>query len=175
MIYLQRDLSQFLLLMLFILVAFGCAFIVCLHGVTSYATDLATAETGSVLMGTGDLGASLLEFVILMRQLIGITLNGEPQQLEDLHVSGSQASGSLSANEADAGLVLSTFLLMSAFGCVVVVMLLSMVIARFSKSVYRVSESIDGAFKLKACTNAITEPICGTLAKSSAHLMSDSL
>ena len=28
-------------------------------------------------------------------------------------------------------------------------MLLSMVIARFSKSVYRVSESIDGAFKLK--------------------------
>lgn len=136
LIYLLSDLMQFLVLMLFVLLAFGCAFIVCLHGVAKRAASA----------GFLDL---LLEFALILKQLVGVFLNGEPQALQDLPTNLGSIGLEQPAAPPDTALMLSAFLLMVLFGCVVVVMLLSLVVARFSRSIHRINETSDRAFKLK--------------------------
>lgn len=86
------------------------------------------------------------------RSPAGVTLNGEPQQLEQIY--DDILLGDDALTDPPLSLQASTFALMTLFGCVVVIMCLSLVVARFSRSVNRVSESIDKAYKLKFAQQA---------------------
>jgi len=133
-LYLLSDLIQFSLTLLFpLVVAFACAFMV-LRGETGRAVGF-------------DVG-----FAAALEVLISQTLNGEPQILRTLPF-GEGGKGEVGDGEAGSGgdvsIDVSAFLLMTLFGFVVVVLLLSMVIARFSRTFATVSQSIDANYKLK--------------------------
>ena len=71
--------------------------------------------------------------------LIGATINSEPQDLQELPID--ETSGKT--------IIVSSFLLTALFGLLVILLLLSMIIARFSLTVSNISNSIDAIYKLK--------------------------
>ena len=86
-------------------------------------------------------------FAAALELLIGQTLNGEPQILRTLPF-GVDGEGEVGSGD-DRSVDVSAYLLMTLFGFIVVVLLLSMVIARFSRTFATVSQSMDANYKLK--------------------------
>lgn len=122
-LYLIGDLAALLPLILFVLLAFSCGFSVLTYGAN---------ERDDVFF---------VFFINMMQQLVGLTLNGEPQQVET-DFPGPQYG-------TNTGAKLSIFLLMTSFGLLVVVLMLSLIVAKFAKSVEYVAKSIDVVYKLK--------------------------
>jgi len=83
----------------------------------------------------------------MMRLLIGGMLNGEPQQLQD--GPGDSAASEAFDPHTSVGIGASSFLLMVAFGFLVVVLMFSLIVARFALRVTTVMQSVDRAYKLK--------------------------
>ena len=124
--YLLADLWHVILSLLFpLLIAFTSSFVIMKQAITSQ-------EFGPAADG----------YLDVLRLLIGATLNGEPEALQALPLDG------VPAPEGRVTIVVS-FLLTVAFGFVVVLLLLSMIIARFSLTVSNISNCIDSIYKLK--------------------------
>ncbi|KAL1505037.1 hypothetical protein AB1Y20_008804 [Prymnesium parvum] len=121
-LHLLGDLAALMPLMTFFLLAYACAF-----AVLCYADE--RDESFFVF------------FVQMLRQLVGVTLNGEPQTLQTSLPGAGYATNT--------GAELSIFVLMTSFGLLVVVLMLSMIVAKFARSVEYVAGSIDRVYKLK--------------------------
>ena len=85
------------------------------------------------------LGLAVDGYLDVVRVLIGATINSEPQDLQELPID--ETSGKT--------IIVSSFLLTALFGLLVILLLLSMIIARFSLTVSNISNSIDAIYKLK--------------------------
>ena len=105
-----------------LLLAVACAFVVLKHGFTSQPIGLAVDG-----------------YLDVLRILIGATINSEPQDLQELPID--ETSGKT--------IIVSSFLLAALFGLIVILLLLSMIVARFSLTFSNISDSIDAIYKLK--------------------------
>ena len=105
-----------------LLLAVACAFVVLKHGFTSQPIGLAVNG-----------------YLDVLRILIGATINSEPQDLQELPID--ETSGKT--------IIVSSFLLAALFGLIVILLLLSMIVARFSLTFSNISDSIDAIYKLK--------------------------
>ena len=115
-----------------VIVLGGCAFVVMKQGITSLPS--APAFDG---------------YMDVMRLLIGATINGEPEALQAMPIDG------VPSNEGQT-IVVSAFLLTALFGFIGVLLLLSMIIARFSGTVASISNSRSFAIAVeatKSCAN----------------------
>ena len=105
-----------------LLLAVACAFVVLKQGFTSQPIGLAVDG-----------------YLDVLRILIGATINSEPQDLQELPIE--ETSGKT--------IIVSSFLLAALFGLIVILLLLSMIVARFSLTFSNISDSIDAIYKLK--------------------------
>ena len=105
-----------------LLLAVACAFVVLKQGFTSQPVGLAVDG-----------------YLDVLRILIGATINSEPQDLQGLPIE--ETSGKT--------IIVSSFLLAALFGLIVILLLLSMIVARFSLTFSNISDSIDAIYKLK--------------------------
>ena len=105
-----------------LLLAVACAFVVLKQGFTSQPVGLAVDG-----------------YLDVLRILIGATINSEPQDLQELPIE--ETSGKT--------IIVSSFLLAALFGLIVILLLLSMIVARFSLTFSNISDSIDAIYKLK--------------------------
>ena len=105
-----------------LLLAVACAFVVLKQGFTSQPIGLAVDG-----------------YLDVLRILIGATINSEPQDLQELPID--ETSGKT--------IIVSSFLLAALFGLIVILLLLSMIVARFSLTFSNISDSIDAIYKLK--------------------------
>ena len=105
-----------------LLLAVACAFVVLKQGFTSQPIGLAVNG-----------------YLDVLRILIGATINSEPQDLQELPID--ETSGKT--------IIVSSFLLAALFGLIVILLLLSMIVARFSLTFSNISDSIDAIYKLK--------------------------
>lgn len=105
-----------------LLLAVACAFVVLKQGFTSQPVGLAVDG-----------------YLDVLRILIGATINSEPQDLQELPIE--ETSGKT--------IIVTSFLLAALFGLIVILLLLSMIVARFSLTFSNISDSIDAIYKLK--------------------------
>ena len=105
-----------------LLLAVACSFVVLKQGFTSQPIGLAVDG-----------------YLDVLRILIGATINSEPQDLQELPID--ETSGKT--------IIVSSFLLAALFGLIVILLLLSMIVARFSLTFSNISDSIDAIYKLK--------------------------
>ena len=106
-----------------LLLAVACAFVVLKQGFTSQPT----------------IGLAVDGYLDVLRLLIGATINSEPQDLQDPPIDGKSGKT----------IIVSSFLLAALFGLLVILLLLSMIVARFSLTFSNISHSIDAIYKLK--------------------------
>lgn len=132
-LYLLFDLATFSISILFILFSFACAFMVLAFGSTPRD------------------GVFFERMWLVLHLLLGVTLNGEPQSLE-----ADETPFIESVHAGALGMDVGVFVLMVLFGFIVVLLLLTMIIARFSASVETASEFVDLNYKLKFAHMVVT-------------------
>ena len=88
---------------------------------------------------TDESGDAVDGYLDVVRLLIGSTINSEPEDMQGLPLDAA----------SERTVVVSAFLLTALFGLLVILLLLSMIIARFSLTVATISNSIDAIYKLK--------------------------
>ena len=135
-IRMMKDLMQFLILFLFVVVAFGCSFFVLITAEVSDSTAAGSAATHAVRTGAQtaqhDVTITSVSVPHVVQLLVQGTLKGESDYvLEQMQIDSAVA-----------------WPLMFLFGVVVVLLLLNLLIARFAKTFDMVYENVEHNFKV---------------------------
>ena len=149
MLSLLHDLGGTGTIVLFVLFSFACAFCVLTHDASAPRDETLFARLGNV-----------------MTLLLGVTLNGEPLTISEYFV-WSRADASPFDSDSATQLESSApdwvgFAMMAIFGFAVVILMLNMVIASFSRIVDRQDENIDANYKLKFAQALFALPLVHT-------------